>query len=132
MANPAKRARPKMFKVSDEMRLWATRLAEEVASWPNVSSRPMFGMIAFYRAKTVFAALPVTRTFPTRNSIVFKFNRDTAETRKAREALAVYEGNQSRTNWLSFELSSPEDIAPALSWLDLAYRSAAPTFRKRR
>jgi hypothetical protein len=132
MANSAKRARPRMFKVSDEVRLWATRLAEEVASWPNVTSRPMFGMIAFYRAKTVFAALPVTRTFPTRNSIVFKFNRDTAETRKTREALAVYEGNQSRTNWLSFELSSPEDITPAISWLDLAYRSAAPTFRKRR
>src|SRR5438874_9310173 len=101
MANPAKRAHPRMFKVSDEMRLWATRLAEEVASWPNVTSRPMFGMIAFYRAKTVFAALPVTRTFPTRNSIVFKFNRDTAETRKAREALAV----------------SEEDITPDISWL---------------
>ena len=120
-----------MFKVSDEMRLWSTRLAEELATWPGVSSRPMFGMSAFYRAKVVFAALPRTRTFPTRTSIVFKFNRDTAETRKAREALAVYEGNQPGTNWLSFELSSPEDITPALARLDLAYRCAAPPSRKR-
>src|SRR5438067_1047584 len=119
MANPAKRARPKMYKVPDDVRLWATRIAEELATWPAVTSRPMFGMVAFYRAKTVFAALPRTRTFPTRNSIVFKFNRDTAETRKAREALAVYEGNQPGTNWLSCELSSPEDVTTALRWLDL-------------
>ena len=131
MPKASKRERPRMFRVSDEMRLWSTRLAEEVATWPGVTSRPMFGMLAFYRAKTVFAALPQTRTFPTRYSIVFKFNRETAETRKAREALAVYEGNQPGTNWLSFELSSDEDIRDALRWLELAYRCALPAARKR-
>src|SRR5438477_9470903 len=43
LQSPA-RQRPKMLRISEEMRRLAALLGQELASWPEVSMRPMFGM----------------------------------------------------------------------------------------
>jgi len=35
------------------MRQWSDLLLREILGWPNVSSRPMFGMTAVYRGKAI-------------------------------------------------------------------------------
>ena len=110
----------KLYRVSEELRDWAGMLGAELATWPRVRSRPMFGLVSFYRGKKIFAALPRTRDLTSPHSIIFKFHAENAATRKARRQLQTY----PTAKWLSFELRSPEDLGTALQWLDLAYRSA--------
>src|SRR6266446_4928707 len=77
-AKPAKREslamreRPKMPPISEEMKQWSAMLKAELIGWPQVTSRPMFGMSGIYRRKKIFAALPVTRGFNTPSSIIFR------------------------------------------------------------
>jgi len=47
------------------MRQWSDLLLREILGWPNVSSRPMFGMTAVYRGKAIFGVLPRTRAMAT-------------------------------------------------------------------
>jgi len=63
-----KRARPKLHKISEEMKAWSAALVEEVAGWPQVKLRPMFGFLGAYRGSMIFAALPRTRTMDPPNS----------------------------------------------------------------
>ncbi|HEV8524643.1 MAG TPA: hypothetical protein VGQ71_09100 [Terriglobales bacterium] len=112
--------RPKLHKVSEEVKEWAAMLACEVATWPDVHSKPMFGLMSFYRNDKIFAALPRTRALTSPHSIIFKFHAENAATRKARQQLQDYPAGR----WLSFELRSANDLTAALRWLDLAYRAA--------
>ena len=111
---------PKLYKVSEEMKEWAAMLAGEVGTWPGVRSKPMFGLVSYYRKDKIFAALPRTRAVTSPYSIIFKFHAENAETRKARQQLQKYPA----TGWASFELQSAKDLNAALRWLDLAYRMA--------
>ncbi len=111
---------PKLYKVSEELKAWAAMLAGELARWPGVQSRPMFGMVSFYRKDKIFAALPRTRALTSPHSIIFKFHAENAETRKARKQLQEYPAMR----WLSFELGTARDLGTALQWLNLAYRMA--------
>ena len=43
--------RPKLVKIDDEMRRWCAALEEELSSWPDVQTKPMFGMAACYRGR---------------------------------------------------------------------------------
>ena len=95
-------------------------LAGEVGTWPGVRSKPMFGLVSFYRNDKIFAALPRTRALTSPHSIIFKFHAENAATRKARRQLQDYPAS----GWLSFELRSVNDLTTALRWLDLAYRAA--------
>ena len=47
------RDRPKMPPVSEEMKQWSAMLKTEVSGWPQISSRPMFGMMGLYRRKKI-------------------------------------------------------------------------------
>src|SRR5436305_15015404 len=67
-----KRPRPKLHKISDEMKAWSAALAEEIAGWPQVKLRPMFGFLGAYRGSMIFAALPRTCTMDPPNSVAFK------------------------------------------------------------
>lgn len=95
-------------------------LAGEVATWPGVRSKFMFGLVSFYRNDKIFAALPRTRALTWPHSIIFKFHTENTATRKARLQLQDYPAS----GWLSFELQSANDLTPALRWLELAYRMA--------
>ncbi len=95
-------------------------LAAEVAAWPGVRSKPMFGLVSFYRNEKIFAAIPRTRAVASPHSILLKFHAENAETREARRHLQEYPA----LRWLAFELRSEKDLHKALGWLDLAYRVA--------
>ena len=57
------RERPKMPPVSEEMKQWSAMLKTEVSGWPQITTKPMFGMMGLYRRKDIFGGLPVTRGF---------------------------------------------------------------------
>jgi hypothetical protein len=102
------------------MKEWSALLAAELAGWPRVRSKPMFGLVSFYRNGKIFAAIPRTRAVASPHSIILKFHGENAETRNARRRLREYPAMQ----WLAFELRSEKDVHAALRWLELAYRMA--------
>jgi hypothetical protein len=112
------RERPKMPPISEEMKQWSALLKTEISGWPQVSSRPMFGMMGLYRHKKIFAALPVTRGFDTPNSVIFRFDPVPADlNQRAMKERRITSGKR----WFSFEIHSTEDLRDALWWLNHAY-----------
>lgn len=98
-------------------------LGEELHRWPQVKSKPMFGLRGFYRKTKIFAALPVTRAIGTPTSIIFKIQPmppDLAK-RAAADPRLNSEEERAGAKWMIFELQSEEDIADALWWLNQAY-----------
>ena len=102
--------RPKLPRISEEMRRMCAMLGDEMLRWPEVRTNPMFGMRAFYRGKIVFAMLPEKRAFEKADSIMYKM-AEAAEKREGKK-------------WTLFELTTPEDLSAALEILDQAYRKA--------
>jgi hypothetical protein len=72
-----RRTRPKLPKVPEEMQQWSELLLHEILRWPQVTSRPMFGMTAVYRKNAIFGVLPRTRAMGTKYSISFKIPQRT-------------------------------------------------------
>ena len=131
-----KSARPPMLRIPEEMKEWAGLLEAELASWPDVSARPMFGMRAFYRKRRIFAAVPRTRALNSPTSVIFKLHAQAGK--KAgnswdrqrqfhdMEDSRLKELRMTSAGWLSFELNSAEDIRDALYWFEQAYNKAQP------
>jgi len=120
------RPRPKLLAISEEMRHWSAMLETEMRSWPNVTTKPMFGFVSFYRAGKIFAAIPRTRGFGTAASFILKFD-------PMPPTLFQKAKNDSRLDtstripgkgWFSFALTSEADLRDALWWLSHAYESA--------
>lgn len=110
MARTETRKRPNLVLVSDETRRLCVFLAEELLRWPDVTTRPMFGMRAFYRGAVVFAMLPDKRAFDSPTAIMYKLPTG----REKREG----------PKWRFFELEE-SGIQKALTCLDRAYNKAA-------
>lgn len=118
--------RPVFVRISDAMREWSSALGAELDSWPSVTSRPMFGMTVFYRKGVVFAALPRTRCFATPQSVAFKLHRRTPRLRKKLESdRRIADTLRPDANWITLELGGDKDLAAALEWFDVAYRTCA-------
>ena len=66
--------RPRLLKIDAEMQRWCALLEEELLAWPEVSAKPMFGMIGFYHGKSIFAAIPRTRAAETARSLLIKLS----------------------------------------------------------
>jgi hypothetical protein len=118
------RPRPKLIKVSDEMQRFSVLLLEEVQTWPDVTTRPMFGLVSAFRRRKIFAALPRTRAMDAANSFIFKLHSPSASiVQRARkdERVRLGEGKQG---WNWYYLNSEQDIRGALAWLDHAWRLA--------
>jgi hypothetical protein len=112
------RERPKMPRISEEMKQWSAMLKTEVSGWPRISTKPMFGMVGLYRGKKIFAALPVSRAIGTPNSVAFRFDPMPPDLQqRALEEPRVTTGQR----WFSFEVHSTEDLRDALWWLNQAY-----------
>src|SRR5580692_8702791 len=90
------RKRPKLPPVSEEMRRIFALIAEEVGTWPQVSTRLMFGFRAVYRRGVVFAMLPDKRSLEVVDSIAYK------------------DGGE----WRSLEVKSEAGIGEALAVLE--------------
>lgn len=118
--------RPKLFRISDEMLQWSSMLEHELRSWPRVISRPMFGLLGFYRRDEIFAALPRTRALSSPSAIIFKLdNFSPALLRRARKDPRFnFERQAAPVRWHSFELHSADDLRDALWWLNRAYQAA--------
>ena len=120
-----KRARPKLPKVSEEMKAWSAALTTEVAGLPQVRARGFFGFTALYRGNKIFALLPCTRAVETPNSLAFKLESPPWRilTRLQHDPrVAATEIEKAR--WFRFELNTSTDWRDALDWLGHAYEAA--------
>lgn len=116
---------PSLIKISDQMVVWSGLLAAEVADWPGVSAKPMFGLTALYRGKEIFAALPKTRGMGSANAVAFKLVGAPAKvmTQMKRDA-RIGETVMAAAKWFVFEMETDADLRGALEWLGLAYEGA--------
>ena len=111
--------------VSEEMKAWSAALETEVADWPRVSGKPMFGLMAFYRGTHIFAILPRTRALGSASSLAFKLEKP-----KPRALAAIEREPRIQTTilkarrWYVFEMSADSDLRDALAWLRRAYETA--------
>ena len=108
--------RPRLLKVDAEVQRWCALLEEELSTWPGVRSRPMFGMRAFYRGPTIFAALPRTRAMGTSSSILLKLPKARGE--------QIVLGRGPGAGWAPVEMESEADVPEALGWLGKAFAAA--------
>ena len=121
----AKPKRPEMPRITEEMKRWSAMLGAEMSGWPNVTSRPMFGMLGFYRKNRIFAALPATRAIGTANSIIFKIEPMPPELlRRAKGDARMNADRGPGKRWRTFEVHSTEDFRDALWWLNQAWERA--------
>ena len=74
-------------------------LAEELAGWPGVTMRPMFGLRAIYRNGVIFAMLPDKRSFEVPDGIAYKKDG----------------------KWTVFEVIDEEGVGRAMGVLEKAY-----------
>jgi hypothetical protein len=126
-----KRTRPRLHKISEEMKAWSAALAEEVGGWPQVTLRPMFGFRGAYHANKIFAALPRTRTMDPPNSVAFKLPMENRRLRaKAQSDKRIHFADMARASWFTFVIHSDADVNPALEWLGRAYQAASSQEKK--
>jgi len=125
----AKSKRPKMpkfFPIDDEMKELSAMLEKEIADWPGVSMKPMFGYQGLYRDGRIFAALPRSRAMKSPRSIIFKFASvspailDAAKKDSRIDAVSSMPGS----GWFAFELNEASATRGALGWLGRAYEAA--------
>ena len=125
-AKKTKRTRPKMPHTGEEMKQWSAMLGNELNAWPQVTTRPMFGLRGFYRGRKIFAALPVTRGIKNPNSLIFRIKPMPPELlgRAQKESRIDSENRVPSAKWFIFELNSTADLRDALWWLNQAYDHA--------
>lgn len=120
-----KRARPKLPKVSEEMKAWSAALAAEVAGFPQVTTRAFFGFTAVYRRNKIFALLPRTRAMETPNSLAFKLESPRSRILTQLQQDPRVGATEIRmARWFTFELSAGADLRDALDWLGKAYEAS--------
>ena len=107
--------RPRLFKIDAEMQRWCALLEQELLAWPEVSAKPMFGMIGFYHGKSIFAAIPRTRAAHTARSVLIKLPG--LNDKRLKRASGM-DGD-----WVAYELESANDITDALTLLERAYET---------
>jgi hypothetical protein len=114
--------RPRIAKVSEQMKAWSAMLGQELEKWPAVTSRRMFGMTVFYRDKHIFAALPRTLSFETPNSVAFKLYKTSARTTKLlRSDPSITAPTDREKGWIAFEIHDTVKLSSALAWFARAY-----------
>src|ERR1039457_5033439 len=99
--------RPKLPRPSEAMKRTSVLLAEELANWPGVTMRPMFGLRAIYRNGVIFAMLPDKRSFEVPDGIAYKKDG----------------------KWTVFDIGDERGIAKALGVLEKAYSAPQITPR---
>jgi len=125
-------SRPKLPKVSEQMKAWSAALGSEIAGWPQVSTRSFFGFTALYRRDRIFALLPRTRGMKTANSLAFKLDlRAPAVRARLDQDPRITSTHMGKARWFTFELSSESDLHLAVDWLGTAYEAAGKNKKSR-
>ena len=113
-----------MPKAAEELKPVVAFLERELASWPQVTAKSMFGMVTFYRGKKIFAALPRTRALGAANAIMCKLPADIKSDGKKPGRKSSRPGK----GWKTIEVAPPSgsgsDIREALNSLERAYQQA--------
>jgi hypothetical protein len=114
--------RPKLPKVSEQMKAWSAALASDVGGWPQVTPRAFFGLTALYRQDKIFALLPRTRGMESANSLAFKLESPARRLlARLRQDPRISSTPMQKARWFTFELTSDKDLRGALVWLARAY-----------
>ncbi len=129
MREQSKLPRPRrpLPQTPEEMRAWSWDLAGELTSWPEVETRPMFGMLAFYRQGRIFACLPNQRAFYTAHTVIFKLEPIPPKLARRAEEDPRISGERALAKgagWLEFEVRGPGDLRDVLWWFNEAHRLA--------
>jgi hypothetical protein len=114
---------PKMLKPGPQMEQFSALLATEILTWPNTSTKVMFGMTALYRGTVMFGAVPKTKTLWTKNSVMFKLTKPPDTCIHNLEDARIISGGKT-DKWYGFEMTEPEDLRDALNWFGIAYDHA--------
>ena len=114
-----------MPHIAEAMKAWSAALEAEVGDWPRVTLKPMFGLMALYRGKRIFAILPRTRALGSASSLAFKLEKATprilaAIEREPRIQTTIMKARR----WYLFEVSGDSDLREALAWLRRAYEAS--------
>ena len=124
--------RPRFFRPSEEMRRIAAMLGDELQTFPDVTTKPMFGLVGYYRDRMIFAALPRTKALGSANSIIFKLNAAPERVLdRARKDPRIVISEKGMKGWQAFEMSVETDIANAQRWLFEAWRYAVKVKRQK-
>ena len=118
------RSRPRLPHVSEEMKRLAGLLEAEMLGWPNVTSRPMFGLNGIYRGPNIFAVLPRTRAMDVPDSIGFRLLKRPRQVMDELGKDKRIVASTPEAKWILFVMESDAEIHAALNWLALAYRQA--------
>ena len=118
-------SRPKLPAISEQMKAWSSALADEIGTWPQVTTKSFFGFNALYRRNKIFALFPLTRAMHTPNSLAFKLESPSRAilSRLQREP-RIDSNHVQKGTWFAFALSSNADLRDALDWLGRAYDAA--------
>jgi hypothetical protein len=125
MKKPTKRTHV-LPRISEEMKQWSAMLETELNDWPQVSSKPMFGMTAFYRGPQIFAVVPKTRAFGTANGVAFRFEEISKKLGEELRNDARVLTNPIGKKWITFEVRDAKDLNSALEWMSRAFESRRP------
>jgi hypothetical protein len=124
MAKKSGKRVPVLPKISEEMKEWSALLGGELATWPGVSTKPMFGMTAYYRGEHIFAVLPKTRGFGTPKAVAFRFESIGDVMVEELKADGRVITNPIGAKWISFEVDSARDLNAALEWMSRAFEGS--------
>lgn len=114
-----------MPHIAEEMKAWSAALEAEVGDWPHVTRKPMFGLIALYRGKHIFAILPRTRALGSATALAFKLEKGTPRISAAIEREPRIQTTIMKARkWYLFEMSADSDLREALAWLRRAYEAS--------
>jgi hypothetical protein len=120
-----KSTRPKLPRVSEEMKAWSVALSTEVGDWKQVTGRAFFGFTALYRRDKIFALLARTRAMESPNALAFKLESpSTRMTGLLRQDPRIGATQMRKARWFTFEISCNTDLRTVIEWLDRAYEAA--------
>jgi hypothetical protein len=115
---------PRFHKLSPEMQRWAAMLAEELAQWPGVTTKPMFGFTGFYRKGVIFAAVPKSRAMGSPSSVIFKLPEGSKWRAVVSKDHRIQAESMDTHKWFPFEIGTEGDLREALVWFERAFESA--------
>ncbi len=119
-------------KITDSMQQWVAALGSELENWPKVSTKPMFGMTAYYIGEQIFAVLPRTRSFGAEKAIGIRIQGFEVKLVKSLTSDRRTVSNPIGKKWASFEVDSAQDLRAAMEWLAIAYETAKKKPAKKR
>lgn len=100
-------------------------MESELVNWPQVTAKPMFGMVGFYRKGKIFAAVPRNRTVGQRDAVMFKLAGGPEKlVSAALDDSRTITTSLGKSGWIAFALDSGDDMRDALGWFSQAYECA--------